>query len=55
VSPGDDPVPSVEIGQPVPRREDAILVQGQGRYTDDLSVERQLFAAFVRSPMRMAL
>jgi carbon-monoxide dehydrogenase large subunit len=34
----------------VPRKEDAILVLGQGGYTDDLSVERQLFAAFVRSP-----
>lgn len=45
-----DLMASVGIGQPVPRREDAILVQGHGRYTDDLSVERQLFAAFVRSP-----
>jgi len=50
VLPGSPPVASVEIGQPVPRREDAILVQGQGRYTDDLNLERQLFAAFVRSP-----
>lgn len=50
VSPGSHPEASVGIGQPVPRKEDAILVQGQGRYTDDLSVERQLFAAFVRSP-----
>ncbi|HEY5797711.1 MAG TPA: xanthine dehydrogenase family protein molybdopterin-binding subunit [Bosea sp. (in: a-proteobacteria)] len=41
---------SVGIGQPVPRKEDAILVQGHGRYTDDLNIERQLFAAFVRSP-----
>jgi len=41
---------AVGIGQPVPRREDEILVQGQGRYTDDLSIEKQLFAAFVRSP-----
>lgn len=38
------------IGQPVPRKEDAVLVQGQGRYTDDLSLEGQLHAAFVRSP-----
>lgn len=50
VSPGRDPVASVGIGQPVPRKEDAILVQGHGRYTDDLSVEGQVFAAFVRSP-----
>ncbi|WP_236841754.1 xanthine dehydrogenase family protein molybdopterin-binding subunit [Bosea sp. PAMC 26642] len=41
---------SFAIGQPVPRKEDEILVQGQGQYTDDLSLERQLFAAFVRSP-----
>lgn len=34
----------------MPRKEDAILVQGHGRYTDDLSVDGQLFAAFVRSP-----
>jgi carbon-monoxide dehydrogenase large subunit len=27
-----------------------MLVQGAGRYTDDLTVEGQLFAAFVRSP-----
>ncbi|HEV7257568.1 MAG TPA: xanthine dehydrogenase family protein molybdopterin-binding subunit [Bosea sp. (in: a-proteobacteria)] len=50
VSPGRRPEASVGIGQPVPRQEDAILVQGQGRYTDDLNVEKQLFAAFVRSP-----
>lgn len=50
VSPGSLSVTSVGIGQPVPRQEDGILVQGQGRYTDDLSVEKQLFAAFVRSP-----
>lgn len=50
VTPDSHLMASVGIGQPVPRQEDAILVQGQGRYTDDLSVERQLFAAFVRSP-----
>lgn len=38
------------IGQPVARQEDPILLQGQGRYTDDLSLPGQLYAAFVRSP-----
>ena len=38
------------IGQPVPRKEDPILVRGEGRYTDDLSLDGQLYAAFVRSP-----
>ncbi len=38
------------IGQPVHRREDPILVQGQGRYTDDISLPGQVYAAFVRSP-----
>src|SRR3954447_14513218 len=37
------------VGQPVPRTEDPILVQGQGRYTDDLNLPRQAYAAFVRS------
>jgi carbon-monoxide dehydrogenase large subunit len=38
------------IGQPVHRQEDPILVQGQGRYTDDVSLPGQLYAAFARSP-----
>ena len=37
------------IGQPV-RQEDPILVRGEGRYTDDVSLPGQLYAAFVRSP-----
>lgn len=37
-------------GQPVPRREDPVLVQGQGRYTDDLGFPDQLYAVMVRSP-----
>ena len=39
------------IGQPVPRAEDPVLVRGQGRYTDDLALEGQLHAAFVRAPV----
>jgi carbon-monoxide dehydrogenase large subunit len=38
------------FGKPVPRREDARLLRGQGRYTDDVSVPGQAYAAFVRSP-----
>jgi carbon-monoxide dehydrogenase large subunit len=37
------------VGQSVARNEDPILVRGEGRYTDDLSLEGQLYAAFVRS------
>jgi aerobic carbon-monoxide dehydrogenase large subunit len=38
------------IGQPVPRTEDPKLVRGAGRYTDDVSLPRQAYAAIVRSP-----
>jgi carbon-monoxide dehydrogenase large subunit len=34
------------IGKPVRRREDARLVTGAGRYTDDVSMPRQAYAAF---------
>ena len=37
------------IGQPVRRTEDPVLVQGQGRYTDDLDMAGQAHAVFVRS------
>ena len=38
------------VGQPVPRSEDPVLLRGQGRYTDDLVLPRQAYAAIVRSP-----
>jgi carbon-monoxide dehydrogenase large subunit len=38
------------IGQPVPRSEDPVLLRGQGRYTDDVTLPRQAYAAIVRSP-----
>ncbi len=38
------------IGQPVPRNEDPILLQGRGRYTDDLTLPGQLWCVMVRSP-----
>jgi carbon-monoxide dehydrogenase large subunit len=37
------------IGQPVPRTEDATLVRGQGRYTDDIDLPGQAHAVIVRS------
>jgi aerobic carbon-monoxide dehydrogenase large subunit len=39
------------IGQPVPRTEDPVLVQGRGRYTDDLNLPGQAHAVIVRSPV----
>ena len=44
------PLAKFGVGQPVHRREDPTLVRGEGCYTDDLAVDGQLFAAFVRSP-----
>lgn len=38
------------IGQPVSRLEDPTLLRGEGRYTDDVSLPGQAYAAFVRSP-----
>src|SRR5262249_54561204 len=38
------------IGQPVPRNEDPALLQGRGRYTDDLTLPGQVWAVMVRSP-----
>ena len=37
------------IGQPVSRKEDPVLLRGQGHYSDDLSLPGQLYAAMVRS------
>ena len=37
------------IGQPVSRKEDPVLLRGEGRYTDDLSLPGQAYAAVVRS------
>src|SRR3954470_20245652 len=38
------------IGQALPRFEDLRLVRGHGRYTDDISLPDEVYAAFVRSP-----
>ena len=37
------------VGQPVPRSEDPQLVRGEGRYTDDINLPGQAYAAIVRS------
>jgi aerobic carbon-monoxide dehydrogenase large subunit len=49
---GGDPV-TVEkfaVGQSVRRVEDARLLRGLGRYSDDLDLPRQVYAVLVRSP-----
>ena len=38
------------IGQALPRKEDARLLTGGGRYSDDIDLPGQVYAAFVRSP-----
>ncbi len=38
------------IGQPVRRTEDPTLLRGAGRYTDDVNLPGQAYAAIVRSP-----
>ena len=38
------------IGQSVVRREDARFLTGRGQYTDDITLDRQTYAAFLRSP-----
>ena len=37
------------IGQPVSRKEDPVLLRGEGRYSDDLSLPGQVYAVMVRS------
>ena len=38
------------IGKPMPRKEDARLITGKGRFTDDFSLDGQTYAVMVRSP-----
>lgn len=38
------------IGQPVRRKEDVRLLTGSGQFTDDITLQGQIWAAFVRSP-----
>jgi carbon-monoxide dehydrogenase large subunit len=37
------------VGQSVPRKEDPMLLRGEGHYTDDVSLPGQLYAVMVRS------
>ncbi len=37
------------VGQPVRRTEDPTLVRGQGRYTDDINLDGQVYSVMVRS------
>ncbi len=37
------------IGQSVPRKEDPVLVRGEGRYSDDVNLPEQVWAVMVRS------
>ncbi len=43
------------VGQSVPREEDPILLRGQGRYTDDVSLPGQAYAVIVRSQVAHGL
>jgi aerobic carbon-monoxide dehydrogenase large subunit len=38
------------IGQPLRRKEDLRLLTGKGRFSDDISIEDQVYAVMVRSP-----
>ncbi|MGE4220827.1 MAG: xanthine dehydrogenase family protein molybdopterin-binding subunit [Alphaproteobacteria bacterium] len=46
-----DGVEKYSVGQPVPRKEDPVLVQGLGNYTDDVNLPGQAYAVMVRSPV----
>src|SRR5437588_7376249 len=51
----DGTVAGTGIGQPVRRREDLRLLTGRGRYSDDVTLPGQAYAAMVRSPHAHAL
>jgi carbon-monoxide dehydrogenase large subunit len=38
------------VGQPLPRKEDARLITGQGRFSDDFNADGQAYVVMVRSP-----
>ena len=50
-----EPAKGMGIGQPVRRKEDVRLITGCGRYTDDLNLPGQAYAAMVRSPHAHAI
>jgi carbon-monoxide dehydrogenase large subunit len=43
------------VGQPVHRQEDPTLLQGQGKYSDDVNLEKQVYAVMVRSQVAHGL
>lgn len=51
---GNPDRPNSYIGKTVPRPNAAKLVQGRGRYVDDIVLPRMLHVAFVRSPLAHA-
>src|SRR3990170_7843602 len=52
--PQEDLMTKFGISQPVRRLEDERLITGKGRYTDDISVEGQLYGFVLRSPVAAA-
>ena len=44
-----EPEERFAVGQPVPRAEDPVLLRGEGRYADDVSLPGQAHAVMVRS------
>jgi aerobic carbon-monoxide dehydrogenase large subunit len=50
VRPSDLDRPNSYIGRSVPRPNIRRLVEGRGRYVDDITLPRMLHVAFVRSP-----
>jgi carbon-monoxide dehydrogenase large subunit len=46
--------PAANVGQPLRRKEDARLVTGQTRWTDNIQLPGMLYAAILRSPMAHA-
>jgi carbon-monoxide dehydrogenase large subunit len=47
---GDTVIEQFGIGQPVRRREDIRFITGTGRFTDDINLDGQAYAAILRSP-----
>ena len=45
-----DPASFAVIGKPLMRTEDARLVTGRGRFSDDFFLDGQVYAVMVRSP-----
>src|SRR5690554_5388466 len=49
-SPASEQAARGGIGSPVRRKEDFRLLKGEGRFSDDVNLPGQAYAAFVRSP-----